>query len=139
MSARGLPQQDVQIEQFLGNLLRAGVVLAASVVLTGGVLYLARHGGERWNSRDFDPPDLRHFEGEPADLRSPVGVITDAIKLTSRGLIQLGLLLLIATPVARVFFSAVAFAWERDYLYVMLTLIVLTVLLGSLFIGATGR
>jgi uncharacterized membrane protein len=47
--------------------------------------------------------------------------------------IQLGLLLLVATPVARVIFSVFAFAWERDWLYVLLTLIVLAVLLYSLF------
>jgi uncharacterized membrane protein len=46
---------------------------------------------------------------------------------------QLGLLLLIATPIARVMFSAVAFAMERDRMYVGFTLIVLAVLLYSLF------
>jgi uncharacterized membrane protein len=55
--------------------------------------------------------------------------------LNSRGLIMLGLLLLIATPVARVIFSAFAFARERDFTYVCITLIVLGVLLYSLFSG----
>ena len=45
---------------------------------------------------------------------------------------QFGLLLLIATPVARVAMAVVGFALERDRLYVVVSLIVLTVLLLSL-------
>ena len=47
-------------------------------------------------------------------------------------MIQLGLLVLIATPIARVAFSLVAFALQRDRIYVIVTLIVLAVLLYSL-------
>jgi uncharacterized membrane protein len=119
--------RDEKMEQFLGNLLRAGVVLAAIVVLAGGLLYLVRHGSEK--------PDYRVFRGEPADLRSPSGIVVDAGKLKSRGIIQLGLLLLIATPVARVLFSAVGFARQRDWIYVGLTLVVLAGLVCSPFIG----
>ena len=54
--------------------------------------------------------------------------------LGGRGIIQLGLLLLIATPVARVVFSVIGFVRQRDFVYVVLTLIVLAVLLYSLFI-----
>jgi len=116
---------DDQVEQVMGNLLRAGVILAASVVLTGGILYLIRYG--------TTVPDYRVFRGEPAHLRSVSGILSDAIRLSSRGLIQLGLLLLVATPVARVVFSVFAFARERDPVYVTLTLIVLGVLFYSLF------
>ncbi len=49
-----------------------------------------------------------------------------------RAIIDIGLLLLIATPVMRVVFSMVAFALEKDRLYVALTLIVLVILLLSL-------
>jgi uncharacterized membrane protein len=117
--------RDEQVEQRMGNLLRAGVILSAAVVLIGGAIYLSRHAGEH--------PDYRVFQREPADLRSPVGVIEDARQLRGRGLIQLGLLLLIATPIARVLFSVVAFARQRDRLYVAVTLFVLALLLVSLF------
>jgi uncharacterized membrane protein len=119
------PWTDHQVDQSLGNLLRAGVVLAAVTVLGGGVLYLARHGTE--------PTDYRDFQGEPADLCSPIGIVADALALQGRGLIQLGLLLLIATPVARVAFSVFAFARQRDAIYIAATLIVLALLLYSLF------
>lgn len=116
---------DQRIENVLGNLLRTGVLLSALVVLIGGVTYLIRHG--------HSPVDYRVFRGEPADLRSVRGTIRDALALRSQGIIQLGLLLLIATPVARVAFSIFGFAEERDGMYVVFTLIVFSVLLYSLF------
>src|SRR5260221_1513437 len=128
MSASTSEQSEQQFENFLGNLLRSGLPLACSVVLLGGILYLIRHGGEQ--------PDDKVFHGEPTDLRSPIGTVRDAVHLSARGIIQLGLLLLVATPVARVGFSAIGFLRERDFTYVVLTLIVLTVLLYSLFSGS---
>jgi uncharacterized membrane protein len=116
---------DVKVEVAMGKLLRIGVLLAASVVLLGGVVYLVRHGGER--------ADYHIFRGEPTDLRSIRGILKDAFTLHGRGIIQLGLLLLIATPVARVAFSLLAFLRQQDHIYTTVTLIVLSVLLYSLF------
>jgi uncharacterized membrane protein len=121
------PWRDRRLEIILGNLLRAGVLLSAAVVLCGAFIYLARHGHE--------PADYRVFRGEPSEFRSIAGVIQSAINGRGGGLIQLGLLLLIATPIARVSFSVVGFAIERDRLYVAFTLIVLAILLYS-FIGS---
>jgi uncharacterized membrane protein len=116
---------DQRIENILANLLRAGVLLSALVVLIGGVIYLVRHG--------HAPVDYRVFQGEPARLRTIRGTARDAFELRGQGIIQLGLLLLIATPVARVAFSIFGFAEERDGLYVVFTVIVFSVLLYSLF------
>ena len=118
---------DRQVETIIGNLLRGGVILAAAVVLTGGAFFLARHGSAY--------PDYRIFRGEPTDLRTVHGIVMDAMSSRSRGLIQLGLLLLIATPVARVAFSLFAFFRQGDRTYVVVTLMVLMVLLYSLFWG----
>jgi uncharacterized membrane protein len=115
---------DLRIEVIIGTLLRTGVILAAVVVLAGSVVYLTHHGHEVVN--------YGAFRGEPEALRSVTGIIHSALHLSGRAIIQLGLLLLIATPVARVAFSAVAFAIEPDYLYVGITLFVLAVLLYSL-------
>jgi uncharacterized membrane protein len=115
---------DQRIEVIIGALLRTGVILAATVVLFGGVLYLARHGHE--------VPNYTTFHGEPESLKSVRDIVHGALGGSARAIIQLGLLLLIATPVARVVFSAVAFAVERDNMYVVITLIVLGVLLYSL-------
>jgi uncharacterized membrane protein len=46
--------------------------------------------------------------------------------------IHAGLVILMATPVARVFVSVAGYLRERDWLFVALTSIVLTLLLGSL-------
>jgi uncharacterized membrane protein len=124
------PWRDRRIELILGNLLRTGVLLSAAVVLCGAGIYLARHAHE--------PASYRVFRGEPSDLRTIPGVIRSVIEERGRGLIQLGLLLLIATPIARVVFSIVGFAIERDRMYVAFTLIVLAVLLYSLLGSGAG-
>jgi uncharacterized membrane protein len=118
---------DQRFEELIANLLRTGVLLSATVVFLGAIVYLIRHG--------FSPADYRVFHGEPSELKSVHGIIGYALQLHGRGLIQLGLLLLIATPVARVTFSVYGFARERDPMYVAFTLIVLLVLLYSLFGG----
>ncbi|MGC2111073.1 MAG: DUF1634 domain-containing protein [Candidatus Korobacteraceae bacterium] len=116
---------DQRIEIIIGTLLRTGVILAATVVLAGGVLYLVRHGREVAN--------YTAFHGEPANLKSVVPILQGTAGMRAHAIIQLGLLLLIATPVARVLFSAFAFAIERDYMYVVITLIVFAILMYSLF------
>ncbi|HJV35086.1 DUF1634 domain-containing protein [Geomonas sp.] len=116
-------------ESIIAGLLKSGVVLAGAVVLAGGLLFLHRYGTTL--------PDYRVFRGEPSDLRSLQGILGDVAGFHSRGIIQLGLLVLIATPVSRVAFSIFMFLEHRDHLYVMITLFVLVLLLYSLF-GVTG-
>ena len=115
---------DKRIEDIVGNLLRAGVGLSAAVVFAGAVVYLIRHGTSK--------PDYQVFHGEPPELRSVTGVIRNAFSGRGRDIIQLGLLVLIATPVARVAFSIWGFVEERDHMYTVFTVIVLTILLYSL-------
>lgn len=119
---------DEKFETIVGNLLRIGVMLAGGAVFVGGSLYLMRHGA--------GTPDYYVFRGEPEALRGIRGIIRGAFSLSGRAIIQLGLLILIATPVARVAFSVYGFARQRDRTYVVITLIVLAVLLFSL---AGGR
>jgi uncharacterized membrane protein len=118
---------DERMEQMIGTLLISGVIVAALIVLVGGVLYLIRYGAAL--------PDYTVFRGEPAELRNLFGIVGGGLSFQIRGVIQLGLLLLIATPVARVAFSILAFALQRDRTYVIVTLIVLGVLIYSLVGG----
>jgi uncharacterized membrane protein len=115
---------DRQIEEIVADLLRAGVAISALVVFAGACFYLARYG--------HAPADYRVFHGEPSDLRNLRGIVNSARQLRSRGIIQLGLLFLIATPVTRVAFSIWGFAAEHDRLYMIFTGIVLIILLYSL-------
>jgi uncharacterized membrane protein len=84
---------DRQVEISIAILLRTGVFLAAAVVLIGGVLYLA-HSGDMRSSYHV-------FHGEPSDLRSPGGVLREALSGRPDAIIELGLLLRILTPLAR--------------------------------------
>ncbi|HEY9639688.1 MAG TPA: DUF1634 domain-containing protein [Coleofasciculaceae cyanobacterium] len=120
------PFSEHQFEQLLGNLLRAGVVLSAGMIAVGGVLYLIRHGTE--------PPSYHIFRGEPAEFRVLPDIVKGAVTMERRrSLIQLGLLVLIATPILRVAFSAYGFLRQGDRTYMIITLIVLGLLLYSLF------
>jgi uncharacterized membrane protein len=115
---------DQRVEVIIGNLLRTGVIVSAAIVLFGASIYLIRHG--------MASADYHVFQGEPNDLRTLHGIVARSIHLSGRGIIQLGLLLLIATPVARVAFAIYGFAAEGDRLYVGFTIIVFAVLLYSL-------
>lgn len=115
---------DHQVEQMIGNLLRAGVLLSALVVAAGAVVYLARHGGQR--------PHYSTFRDQPETPRNVWLTFEDALAGRGRGIMEVGLLLLIATPIARVALAAVAFGRQRDCLYVAVSLIVLTLLIIGL-------
>jgi uncharacterized membrane protein len=115
---------DDDVDQLLGNLLRIGVTVATIVAAIGGALYLAQHG--------LEPTDHRVFHGEPAELRGVGGIVRGALALHAEAIVQLGLVLLIATPVARVAMSLIAFILQRDRVYVVVTSIVLALLIFSL-------
>jgi uncharacterized membrane protein len=116
---------DQQFEIFLGKLLRTGVAIAAVIVLVGGVWFLSDGSGAR--------PEYGVFHGVPGELKSVSGIFHSAVGGEALALIQLGILVLIATPVARVLFSMLGFGLERDWMYVGVTAVVLVLLLYSLF------
>jgi uncharacterized membrane protein len=116
-----------RLERVLGVLLRTGVLLSALVVAIGAVLFLLHHGMQH--------PHFSLFQGQPPELRSVGAIAAAAWKLDALAVIQFGLLLLIATPIARVVFSLVGFWVERDWMYVAVTAVVLALLLFGLFGG----
>jgi uncharacterized membrane protein len=118
------PLTDRRMDEVIGALLRYGVILSGSVVAAGGIWYLIQYGSS--------PPSYHVFRSEPEYLRHLRGIVSGIPGFHCRRMIQLGLVLLIATPVARVAFSVVAFLLQRDRTYVAITLIVLAILLFSL-------
>lgn len=114
---------DERLARIISVLLRTGVILSAVVVLLGGACYLVRHGSEF--------ADYHVFRGAPEEYRSVGAILRTMGPSNCRAIIQFGLLLLIATPIARVAFSLVGFAMERDHTYVVITAIVLAVLIYS--------
>jgi uncharacterized membrane protein len=115
---------DHELDLSVAAMLRFGVTLAAIVVLIGGVMYL-RHP---W----APTPDYTHFNAGGASRRTITGIVDGALHLRPRSIIQLGLVLLIATPVARVVFCVIGFARQRSRLYVAVSSVVLVILLYSL-------
>jgi uncharacterized membrane protein len=118
---------DHAVEQLIGRMLQIGVAVSALVLIAGGALLLAQHGG--------DIPSYAPFRGEPAQIRSLAGIVQGAWALQSQSIVQLGLVLLIATPILRVALTWVAFLIQRDRMYVGVTTIVLAVLVYGLVFG----
>jgi uncharacterized membrane protein len=116
---------DQDLDVSVAVVLRIGVTLSAAVVILGGVL-LGNHL--------FSPvPDYTHFQlGDPG-LRSVMGIVQGAVNFTPKSIIQLGLLLLIATPVARVVLCIIGFARQHNILYVAVSAVVLAILILSFF------
>jgi uncharacterized membrane protein len=127
MERPGTAWTDERFDTELASMLRGAVLISAAVVACGGLVFLALHAFER--------PEYHIFRGEPEIFRSVRGILRDAAHFEARGVIQLGLLLLIATPIGRVVFSVIGFLRQRDWLYVGITLTVLSLLLCSLVSG----
>ena len=115
-------------KQLIGRLLQIGVLIAAAVVLVGGVMLLV-------------PARVRAcvatFSTTASPLQGLIRISSGAFALDSMAIVQLGLVLLIATPVMRVALTLVAFALQRDRLYIVLTAVVLALLLYGLVWGRT--
>lgn len=121
---------DKDIEIIIGNLLRGGVIASSLIIILGGIIYLWQHGGSR--------PDYHTFHGLNNTFYSLPMVWEGVLKGDGEHIIQLGVLILIATPVARVVFSIFGFLQEKDRLYIIITLIVLLIIVGSMLSGVKG-
>ena len=118
------------MQLLLGRVLRAGTVISVSVVLFGGVIYLYRHGTSIANYREFN--------GIPDFIRHAGSLVKGASELKGQAIIQLGIILLIATPIIRVMFSTIGFVLEKDYLYTGISLLVLLIIFASMISGHVG-
>ena len=121
-------REEHKIEVFIGNLLRVCVIATVVVVVAGAVLFLP--------TAYSSFPEYHKFLGEPAAFRSVWGILGAALAGDGKAIIQAGMLLLILTPILRVAVSVAAFLYEKDYMYVTLTLVVLGILIFSLSGGA---
>ena len=124
----GFKDKDMQV--IIGWILRAGVAISMTVVFIGGAMFLSRHG--------HSIADYHEFKKVPYFIHNTSGMIEGVIHLRGQAIIQLGILLLIATPIARVVFSAIGFILEKDHLYTLITLIVLLIILLSMYSGQAG-
>ncbi len=117
---------DQEMDREMGSFLRAGVITACGIMLLGAVLYVIRHGGEH--------ASYRVFHGQPAPLESVSGILGQVRAGSARGIIQLGAVAMIATPVMRVAFAVYGFARQKDRMFVGISLTVLALLACGLFL-----
>lgn len=130
MSSKKRVFKDADVQIYIGSLLRWGVIISMAVVFIGGIIYINRHGHET--------ASYHVFKGEPNFLTHIQGIFNGILQFKGRAIIQFGILLLIATPIARVLLSILSFMLEKDYLYIVITLIVLAIILFSIFSGTGG-
>jgi uncharacterized membrane protein len=121
---------DADMQSVIGWILRGGVILSMTIVFIGGVIFLWRHG--------FSIPDYRTFRKVPYFISSSEGVFEGVIHGKGQAIIQLGIIILIATPILRVVFAVIAFALEKDRLYTLISLIVLFIIMASMLTGRIG-
>ena len=119
---------DSDMQTFIGRQLRFGVMLAVAIAVVGGIYYLVCHGGE-------PVPDYAHFVAEPAAYTTLTGIVGGVLQLQAREIIQLAVVVLISTPILRVFFSIFAFAFEKDRLYVVISSIVMLIIIANIWWG----
>lgn len=118
----------------IGRALRIGVTVACVIAFIGGAYYLWRHGGEPMpDYTQFVPVDQR---SEPADYTSLSGIIHGVLNLQATEWIQMGVVVLILTPIIRVLLSLVEFSLNHDWIYVGITAIVFLVILMNSLEGA---
>lgn len=120
-----MPRRVKKVETLMGRVLIIGIAVAGAIVAFGGVMYLLRYGGL--------PVHYEVYKGEPAGLRTIVGVIGDAVHVSARAIIQVGIVVLVAMQIVRVAFALWLFRTKNDRVFVGISLFVLVVLGYSLF------
>jgi uncharacterized membrane protein len=132
-------QRLTRMELVISYTLLVGVLLSATVILTGILLFALTQNTGYARILPHHLADLITYQRHtgPGYFPSSVhDVVGGAMAGKAYAIVGLGLLLLIATPVIRVVLSVFFFLEQRDWLYVWITLIVLSVLLLGLFGGA---
>ena len=128
-----VPPAVARVERIISSLLRVGVTISLGVIVMGTVISFAHHPGYLWSAKDL--PVLTNptsAGGGPHALRE---VLAGAFSGHGQPLVMLGLLLLIATPVLRVAVSIFAFLFQLDWVFAVLTAVVLGFLVVSFFLG----
>jgi uncharacterized protein len=113
-----------QAELVISQVLRGGVLLSAAIIAIGIVWFY-----------------LQMAITGHANLTYPTslpGIVQQLAQGEPLAVVALGLLVLLLTPIVRVAISILVFALERDWLYTIITVVVLLILLVSLLLGRGG-
>ena len=138
-ASRPIADRTLRIELMIAQLLRWGVIVSFVIVAVG---VIAVFGAEQTGYSQIHLDDLgsltQYHTDHPPFPNTLTDVFSGALALKPYAIISLGLLVLIAIPVMRVAVSIIAFALERDWLYVLITAFVFAMLLLSFAIGEAG-
>ena len=115
-------------QTIIGNLLRYGVWISLSVAFIGGIVYLMHHCSDIEDYSVFKENDRNIFEVF-------ANVYNGVIHGSGESIIFFGVILLFLTPVFRVLLSLFSFLLEKDYLYVVITAIVIGIIILSISFG----
>ena len=120
-----------KVETIISYTLRAGVIISILVVVAGTIISFVHHT-DYLTSTD----QLKRLTRPGAAFPHTLAELAAGLAaFRGQAIVGTGLLLLIATPVARVAISIVAFLFQRDRTFVIITSTVLTLLLLSFFLG----
>jgi len=122
--------KDKDMQLLLSHVLKVGTIVSISIVLIGGAFLIYRHGQSI--------SDYHKFNGIPPFIQTASGIFHGIGALKGQAMIQLGIVLLILTPVLRVVFSAIGFVLEKDYMYFGISLLVLGIIFFSMISGHAG-
>ncbi len=109
------------LPETISRVLRWGVLTACAICLVGGGIYLILHGSE-------PAPDYITFHGQQPEYTTVGGIFGGFFRFSAYGLIQVGVITLLLTPILRVVLSLIDFINQRDWLYAAITAFVLAVI-----------
>jgi uncharacterized membrane protein len=128
--AASLRESRLRMEKLMGTTLLVGVLASTFLVLLGGIVYVSRNSTAVAN--------YRVFQGDHSDLRTLHGLWEQLKLFSGKGIIQFGLLCLVGLQVLRVMLTGLLFFRNRDWVFVMITTIVLILLAYGLGFESTG-
>ncbi len=113
------------LNRSVGNLLRVGVILSVVTSLFGFIkLFL----------EGFEMPK-NYASLEITDDNIWPSFWNSLLKFEGMAIIQLGILILIMTPLVRIIFALIGYLKEKDYTYVIISTIVLGIMVVSFLMG----
>lgn len=126
-----ITKPDESFEVLISTVLKIGVALSSFLILFGLVLFLIQHGSgssyKSYTSKSFSyPHNLKALSSSLASFKA-IGIIT------------LGSLLLILTPMFRVASSIIVFIKTKELPMILVTVVVLVVLIGSFILGMSVK
>ena len=116
---------DFDLNRSVGNLLRVGVIASVLTSLFGFV--------KLFTEGFTMPKDYTSLEVTEEHIWK--NFWNSLLNFEGMAIIQLGILLLIFTPLVRIIFAMMGYLKEKDYTYVLISLIVLGIMLVSFLLG----